>query len=90
MNMGQRPGPECLEPGIEPGGTIVHVYALPTNRLVSVSSFVTDADAVMKAEEDTSSPLAELQPGENAHAIVFFDGDSGLFVEGYALVWRPE
>ena len=73
-----RPGPDALPAGLCPGGVIVHVYAVPSCRLL-VERELTHADTVdvaARADSILAWTLAD-QLDADAVCLVAYDGDTG-------------
>jgi hypothetical protein len=81
----RRPGPASIAPDLEPDGMVIHVYAVPSERLLLVSHLnadnVSDVGAV-----DADAAFAALYAGEDAVCIVAYDGDTG---ERSTFGWAP-
>ena len=71
----RRPGPASLAPNLEPDGMVIHVYAVPSERLLLVSH-VNAGNADLGAV-DADAVFAALAAGESAVCIVAYDGDTG-------------
>lgn len=70
MSAAFRPGPDRLDPGLQPSGIIIHIY----NRAGQLLLVRNLADATTaKADADVAVRLA----GGNDMCIVAYDGDSG-------------
>ena len=79
--------PLVLEPGVNPGGWVLHVFAgRPGHggRLVLVSLIGPDPDVMAQAEADADAALEALGPGEEMAAL-FYDGDTGELAGLYRL-----
>jgi hypothetical protein len=69
-----RPGPAAILPGLCPGGVVVHVYAVPSGELVSVSRMHPLDDVAATAERDAATFDAFMAA---AACLVAYDGDTG-------------
>lgn len=72
-----RPGPPTIDPNTAPGGVVIHVYAVPTSRLLHTSTATTIAEAAWRAGLDADAAIAALVDGEDALCLVAYDGDTG-------------
>jgi hypothetical protein len=75
-----RPGPPAILPRSAPGGVVVHVYAVPSGRLLVVQSIEagTYSDKLPEqAAEQAWSLLEAVEPGADGVCLVAYDGDSG-------------
>lgn len=71
-----RPGPPRLLPGLCPGGIVLAIYAVPSQRLLLTRNL--DADNAESAGPlDAEDAFGRLLPGEDAVCLVAYDGDSG-------------
>lgn len=70
-----RPGPLSIDPGQCPGGVVVHVYAVPSGALVSVSRIHPLDDIAATAERDAATYDAFV--ASDAACLVAYDGDTG-------------
>ena len=71
------PGPPSIDADSAPGGVVIHVYAVPTNRLLITSRATTMAEAAYRAGLDGPAAMDALREGEEAVCLVAYDGDSG-------------
>lgn len=72
-----RPGPTALAPGLIPGGVVIHVYSVPTQRLI-LTRLAHDRDDVERhAEADALLSDAALWPDDVGVCLVAYDGDTG-------------
>jgi hypothetical protein len=72
-----RPGPASIEPGAAPGGVVIHVYAVPSARLLIESHATTLADAAYRAGLDADDVTAQLRADDAGVCLVAYDGDTG-------------
>lgn len=73
------PGPASIEPKACPGGVVVHVYAVPTQRLLLQRHLRTQMPIEHAAEldyDDCSRRLRD-EDGEYGLCLVAYDGDTG-------------
>ena len=86
--MGDALAPLVLEPGVNPGGWVLHVYAgRPGHggRLLMVSLIGPDPDQLeAQAIADAEAALAALAPWEEMAAL-YYDGDTGELAGLYRL-----
>jgi hypothetical protein len=66
-----RPGPSSIEPGAAPGGVVIHLYAVPTGRLIGVDHLLPDDDIAAAAT------LAVATADDTDVCLVGYDGDTG-------------
>ena len=71
-----RPGPSSIDAGEYPGGVVIHVYGVPSLRLLHTSKARTGAEAALNAGADADAALAALPP-DTALCLVGYDGDTG-------------
>jgi hypothetical protein len=79
---GRRPGPPNIDPARAPGGVVLHLYAIPTARLLVARHLVGE---LMERPEDVNRlsalDIAEAErmwnPDEHGLALVVYDGDTG-------------
>lgn len=71
-----RPGPESIDAGSCPGGLVIHVYGVPSGRLLHVGPCSPADSMERRASSDADQVLGLLRTGEGM-CLVFFDGDSG-------------
>jgi hypothetical protein len=72
-----RPGPASIPADAWPGGVVIHIYAVPSSRLVLVSKLADLVDVDARAEADADAAVARLHPGERDICLVAYDGDTG-------------
>jgi hypothetical protein len=82
-----RPGPPCIDPGLAPGGVVIHVYAVPTGR--HLRSRHLSADDIVNGEQhgddvvascaqvDATAAVEDLRADESFTCLVAYDGDTG-------------
>lgn len=71
------PGPPAIEPGICQNGIVVHIYALPSRRLVTVHRARTASEANYTANLDACRSISSLTVDEDSMYLVAYDGDTG-------------
>ena len=73
-----RPGPASIEPGTHPGGVVIHVYEVPSQRLLAVSNARgTDAELRVIALADADAVERRIDVAADGVCLVAFDGDTG-------------
>ena len=72
------PGPASIEPGECPRGVVIHVYGVPSGKLLNTSKSNTPSMAAFQAGIDHATAERNLPPGDDAFCLVAFDGDSGM------------
>jgi hypothetical protein len=73
-----RPGPARILPDQAPGGVVVHVYAIPTEELLTTSVIPLERLAVAGAVERAAEAAAEVAAQRaTSTCLVAYDGDSG-------------
>lgn len=72
-----RPGPSSIPTGRHPGGVVLHVYEVPSGRLLAVSMVNPDEEVGWRAEFDAERVLRVIAPGAVGFCLVAFDGDTG-------------
>lgn len=81
-----RPGPARLERNRCPGGIVVHVYAVPSGRLLLVAHLSPNDPIEQLAAADVRATFDALAADEDGVCLVAFDGDSG---ERSTFGWAP-
>jgi hypothetical protein len=72
-----RPGPPSIGPGIMPGGVVIQVYSVPTQRLL-VTRHARDQDEVERyAVADAAAAERRMWPDDVGVCLVAYDGDTG-------------
>lgn len=72
-----RPGPSFIPAGEAPGGMVFHVYAVPSDLLLTMSC-ITPGDDVEAEAERAGALICELLDNASwATCVVAFDGDTG-------------
>lgn len=79
-----RPGPLRIEPGRRPDGVVIHVYAVPTQRLLAITTAKTEAEAAYAAGMTADQTLAAMRDDEDAVCLVAYDGDTGDRMDWHA------
>lgn len=72
-----RPGPTAIEPGRMPGGVVIHVYSVPTQRLLVERLAHSENEVEQYAGIDAAIADATMWPEDVGVCIVVYDGDSG-------------
>lgn len=72
-----RPGPLSIAPGAIPGGVVVHVYEVPTGRLLHVTHAAVDANVAQLADHDADVVGQRIAPDAAGVCLVSYDGDTG-------------
>lgn len=72
-----RPGPPRLAAGLMPGGVIIHVYAVPTARLLLTRLAHDQAEVERHAIADAQLADAQLWADDIGVCLVAYDGDTG-------------
>lgn len=72
-----RPGPSAVPRLQAPGGVVIHVYGVPTQRLLMTSRCTPEIDVEQWATMDADLCERLLHDDEHAYCIVAYDGDSG-------------
>jgi hypothetical protein len=72
-----RPGPPSLAPELVPGGVVIHVYSVPTQRLLVIRLAHDRADVARHAEADAAEAEALMWPDDLGVCLVAYDGDTG-------------
>jgi len=71
-----RPGPETVEPGLAPGGVVIHVWGTDGPRLVHTVKLRTREQADLLGPGDAEFINSLMHDGEGV-CLVIYDGDSG-------------
>lgn len=72
-----QPGPQQIEPRSCPGGVVIHVYGVPSGKLLSESTGDSLQWAAFRAGADHDVAAANLPTTDEGFCLVAFDGDSG-------------
>lgn len=76
-----RPGPPSISPSSAPGGVVVHVYSVPSERLLLVQLIGPgdDVDHAATVAAGQAMTLAQLEhePDADGLCLVAYDGDDG-------------
>jgi hypothetical protein len=73
-----RPGPPTIDPDRCPDGVVIHVYAVPTERLLLVRyALATDPLTTDQIEADAEDAEMALRADEHGFCLVAYDGDTG-------------
>jgi hypothetical protein len=67
-----RPGPRSLAAGVNPGGVVVHVYSVPTGKLLRVQQLQPDMTGAALA-----AMAADAASFSRQVCLVAYDGDTG-------------
>lgn len=71
------PGPPQIEPGVYPGGVVIHVYDVPSGVLVTTSMSRSLAEASHNAATDADVTVLFARPDRWGVCLVAYDGDTG-------------
>lgn len=72
-----RPGPRSIPPDEMPGGVVIHVYSVPTCRLLLTRHAHDRDDVERHAEADAAQTADMLWPDDAGVCLVAYDGDTG-------------
>lgn len=72
-----RPGPASIPPDEMPGGVVIHVYSVPTCRLLLTRHAHDRDDVERHAADDAAQTDAMLWPDDVGVCLVAYDGDTG-------------
>lgn len=72
-----RPGPTALAAGLNPGGVIIHVYGVPSQRLLVVRVARDQADVAAHASADAAAADRAMDRRDRGVCLVAYDGDTG-------------
>ena len=72
-----RPGPTTIPAQACPAGLVIHVYAVPTKRLLAVSFVSSYAEALVDAQRAADAAYTAMRPNEEGVCLVAYDGDTG-------------
>lgn len=78
------PGPQRIDPGLCPGGIVIHIYDVPSEELLLVRPLRPVEPVEMAAELDAEFVMA-LTPN---CCLVSFDGDTGERIRPFPLPIR--
>lgn len=81
-----RPGPLSIDPGVAPGGVVIHIYGVPSGRLLTDSTVTNPAHVQAIAEADADRANVNADDDDDGLCLVAYDGDTGERMEwpGYA------
>lgn len=73
----RHPGPQELAPGLCPGGVVVHVYEVPSERLLCHSFVKYTEDVERAAQVAGEVARTVISPLATGMCLVAWDGDTG-------------
>jgi len=82
-----QPGPPALEPGLRPGGVVIHVYATTDPPTLVTEQLLGPGDDIELAAHAGAGMVEKLAPGDVC--LVAYDGDTGERMTRWATTRPP-